>query len=92
MSTGLLISVLLVFFNLFAMAFNFILIVRIIFGLFLGDIHSNWIGRLLLDLTEPILVPVRKVLPRGGMFDWSPMLVIFGLYALRELMNRLLFH
>lgn len=85
-------SVFLVFFNLFVVAFNFILVARIIIGLFVGDMRSNWLGRLLMELTEPVLNPVRKVLPRTGLFDWSPMVVIFGLYALREVLTRLLFH
>lgn len=29
--------------------------------------------------TEPILAPIRRALPRGGAFDWSPMVVLIVL-------------
>ena len=34
---------------------------------------SNPIIRLLWDITEPILAPLRRVIPRIGMFDLSPL-------------------
>ncbi len=33
---------------------------------------SNRIVRILFDITEPILAPFRRVIPRIGMFDLSP--------------------
>ena len=41
--------------------------------------QSNPIVRVLFDVTEPVLAPFRRVIPRIGMFDLSPiaaMLVI----------------
>ena len=32
--------------------------------------------------TEPILGPIRKMLPRSGMFDWSPLIVLLVLGVL----------
>ncbi len=32
----------------------------------------------LYSITEPVLGPIRRVLPSMGMFDLSPMVVIFG--------------
>jgi YggT family protein len=32
--------------------------------------------------TEPILGPIRRALPRSGMFDWSPMIVLIVLSVL----------
>ncbi len=86
------ISVLLVFFNLFVIIFNIILIARIVYSWIVPDLHSNWTGRLLVSLTEPLLAPVRKLLPKGGLIDWAPMITIFALYALRALVSNLLFH
>lgn len=34
---------------------------------------SNPLVRLLWDITEPILAPLRRVIPRIGMFDLSPL-------------------
>ena len=38
---------------------------------------------LLLDLTEPLLVPMRRVIPPAGMFDLSFLVLIVGLFFLR---------
>ena len=36
----------------------------------------NQISTLLIQATEPILAPVRRVLPKGGMMDWSGLIVL----------------
>lgn len=36
------------------------------------------ISRVLYSITEPVLGPIRNALPSIGMFDLSPMVVIFG--------------
>jgi YggT family protein len=40
------------------------------------------INRLLMDLTEPVLAPIRRVVPPAGMFDLSFMVLFFGLLIL----------
>jgi YggT family protein len=42
---------------------------------------SNQLSRLLIQATEPLLAPVRRVLPRAGMFDLAPLLVLIVLGA-----------
>ncbi|HLV65390.1 MAG TPA: YggT family protein [Polyangiaceae bacterium] len=37
-------------------------------------------------LTEPLLAPIRRVLPAFGGFDFSPMVLLLGLRALRSLL------
>ena len=39
----------------------------------------------LVSLTEPVLGPVRCVIPRAGMFDLSFLVVFFGITILRQL-------
>ena len=39
--------------------------------------------RILLDLTEPVLAPLRRVIPAAGMFDLSFLVLIVFLYILR---------
>jgi YggT family protein len=34
------------------------------------------VGRLLYQATEPLLAPVRRLLPSTGMFDFSPLIVL----------------
>jgi YggT family protein len=48
-------------------------------GTFLASINS-----LLFDLTEPVLRPVRKIIPPAGMFDLSFMVVFFVILILRS--------
>ncbi|MBA2701267.1 MAG: YggT family protein [Chloroflexi bacterium] len=39
----------------------------------------NRISALLIQATEPILAPVRRMLPKGGMMDWSSFVVLIVL-------------
>jgi YggT family protein len=43
---------------------------------------SNQVSRFLIQATEPLLGPVRRVLPQAGMFDFAPLLVLLVLGAL----------
>ena len=38
-------------------------------------------------LTEPLYRPIRNILPDMGGIDLSPLVVLFGLYALRIVVN-----
>ena len=40
------------------------------------------VDRLLYDLTEPVLAPMRRVIPPVGMFDFSFTVLFFGLLIL----------
>lgn len=44
--------------------------------------YENPAVGVLRDLTQPLLSPVRRVLPPVGMVDLSPLVVIIGLYVL----------
>ena len=48
---------------------------------------SCWVYR----LTEPILAPLRRVIPPVGGLDFSPMVALFLLEILHRLVNRLVF-
>jgi YggT family protein len=37
---------------------------------------SNAISAFIIQTSEPILGPIRKLLPKSGMFDFSPLIVI----------------
>ncbi len=52
-------------------------------GSFLASLNT-----LLFDLTEPVLRPVRRVIPPAGMFDTSFMVVFFVLVILRSVLLR----
>jgi YggT family protein len=50
-------------------------------GTFLASLYS-----LLIDLTEPVLRPVRRIIPPAGMLDTSFIVVFFVLIILRSVL------
>jgi len=64
---------------------GFLVVARALASFFVSD----WSGgpqRVLFDLTEPMLRPIRRVLPPMGGLDLSPMALIFGIYILTQLL------
>lgn len=43
------------------------------------------IGRVLYALTEPVLAPIRRIMPDLGGIDLSPVVLIFGLFILQRI-------
>jgi YggT family protein len=66
------------------------LVVVLLWLLILGRVLMSWVdpmgrtqaGRLLFQLTEPMLAPIRSVLPRTGMLDLSPLVLLLVLGVL----------
>ena len=46
--------------------------------------------RLIYAITEPILGPIRRVLPRTGMFDFSPIVALMLLNLIRRMIEKVL--
>ena len=44
--------------------------------------------RILMDLTEPVLAPLRRVIPPAGMFDLSFTVLIVFMFILRSVVCR----
>jgi YggT family protein len=61
----------------------------------LGRVLMSWVnprfegplGRFLYDTTEPFLAPIRRVLPKTGMFDLSPIVAFLILSAIAVLLR-----
>ncbi len=59
-----------------------------------GSVIVSWIQlppthpvvKFLSMMTEPLLGPIRRVLPDMGGLDFSPMVLLFGLYMLRNVL------
>ena len=45
------------------------------------------ISRFVFQITEPVMAPVRRMLPAFGGLDFSPMVVIIVLWLIREVIN-----
>lgn len=74
------IVVLMNFVTILAQALNIAIFARVIMS-WLPLNPENPIVRVLLSLTEPILGPIRRIMPRMGMLDLSPFfaLILIGL-------------
>ena len=52
--------------------------------------QSNPIVRVLFDVTEPVLAPFRRVIPRIGMFDLSPIAAMLVIQFISQNLPRVL--
>lgn len=50
--------------------------------------RSNPLVRFIYQATEPILEPVRRMLPQGSMVDFSPLVVLLILWVLMQVLFR----
>ena len=72
-------------------AFSIIILARVVLSWFMMN-PSSQVGfagsayHVLLQITEPFLAPLRRVLPRMGMLDLSPMVAIIILWILRAVL------
>jgi len=77
-----------------AILFNFIrfLCEVLTFAIFIRVILSWFVTRpntltIILDkITEPILAPLRRIIPRAGMFDFTPLVAIILLQLIANLL------
>lgn len=51
------------------------------------NLRRHQIVQLLFDITDPIIEPLRKVIPPIGMLDLSTMIAVFGLFMLAEVLR-----
>ncbi len=68
--------------NLLGTFLSLLILARVVFSWIRPDPY-NPVVKFIYDLTEPILAPVRRLLPQTGMFDFSPMILLL-LIALLE--------
>jgi YggT family protein len=67
---------------------NFLeILVLVLWLLVLGRVLMSWVdpgarmsvSRYVVALTEPILAPIRRLLPQTGMVDFAPLILMVGL-------------
>ncbi|PCH62208.1 MAG: YggT family protein [SAR86 cluster bacterium] len=75
-------------------------IINIYFFAIIGSIVMSWVMmlsgnnnphpmlQLIWQLTEPVMAPLRKVLPNMGGMDFSPMVIIFGSYIIVDILEQ----
>ena len=62
-----------------------LIIARVILSWVASPVSRNPVVQFIRQVTDPILLPIRSILPRTGMFDLSPMVALFAIYALQSL-------
>jgi len=70
---------------------NFLeILVLVLWLLVLGRVLISWVdptarnavSRYIVAITEPMLAPIRRLLPQTGMIDFSPLILMLGLGVL----------
>lgn len=74
----------------FLQLYSIVLLIRVLLTWIPNLDYSNPLVRLLFDVTEPVLKPIRNALPPMSGFDLSPLVVFVGIMVLQNLLPRLL--
>lgn len=51
--------------------------------------QRNLLVRILDEITEPILAPLRQVVPKFGMIDITPMVAFLVLFVIQQALNQI---
>ena len=82
------ISILIQLINILSQFIVLLVIVKIILSYFMDPYHP--VRRTLDNLVEPMLAPIRRVVPLIGMFDFSPLVLIILVQILSSALIRFL--
>jgi len=69
--------------------YSWVLIARIVLSWIPNVDRSNQIVQFLYQITDPVLEPVRQILPPLGMIDLSPIVVFIALQVLQSALLRM---
>ncbi len=73
------------FLELLCEVLTFVILLRIIMSWF-PQRPTNVLTNLLYQVTEPILAPLRRIIPRVGRLDFSPMVAVILLQIIATLL------
>jgi YggT family protein len=82
------ISILIQLISILAQFFVLLVIVKIILSYFMDPYHP--VRQTIDNLVEPLLAPIRRVVPLIGMFDFSPLILIILVQILSSALIRFL--
>lgn len=83
-------ATLIIFVDLFLLVLSILIIVRMLASWFVRPDTSSQIMKTLMELTEPVIAPVRSVMPKTGAIDISPLVTLILIDAIRTLFFYLL--
>ncbi len=71
--------------------FTWAIVARVILSWFSSSSSYNPVSEFLTRITEPVLAPLRRYVPRMGMLDLTPFIaIVLLLYIVRPLLRSLL--
>lgn len=70
--------------------YSFVLLARVLTSWINLDPYTNPIVRLMYQLTEPLLAPIRRILPPAGMMDFSPIVGFIVIMVLERIVLSLM--
>lgn len=82
------IDILILFINAISQLLVLLVIVSIILSYFMDPYHP--IRRAIDSVVEPLLAPIRRIVPLVGMLDFSPLVLIILIQLLSNILIRLL--
>ena len=68
--------------------FIIVMLVRVVFS-WVSPYPTNVVTRLAYRITEPVLAPIRRMLPSMSGIDLSPMVVMLGAYLLISILRNI---
>jgi len=71
-------------------AYSLVVLAAVVLS-WVGATRGNPLVEFILTLTEPVLDPIRRVLPPLGGLDFSPMVLLVGLRFLRGIVAGMVF-
>ena len=74
-----------VFISLFVTALFIVVLARVLLS-WINPRFEGAVARFIYDTTEPLLSPIRRVLPSTGMLDLAPMILIMVLLILMRVL------
>jgi YggT family protein len=80
---------LLTFVELLFNILQFAIIIRALLSWF-NPREDNPIVRFLFDITEPILAPLRRIVPRLGMVDITPLVAILLMSVIQQVLHQVI--
>ena len=82
-------GVILNFINLFVSVFNILILIRVLMS-WVAPNPQGGLGGFVIDVTEPILGPLRKILPQSQIIDLSPIVAFLLMQVIQIAAVRLL--
>ena len=65
-----------------------LIIARVILSWIASPTSRNPFVQFVRGVTDPILEPIRSILPRTGPFDFSAMVALFAIYLIQQMIAR----